>query len=342
MSLLQQQATKVEKWSVSREVGVTPLVVKSDTVHKVASQITELQEQLKQAKSTSLATVTTKKQEYEQKLHAAMSSNLDVEAKNEQVAKAIRGLRNDQAALRAKAGEIELASNSVEAGLQELRANITLAEEFTGRVLASSEELLHRSPEVQILEELEEQERNASRAKILEARLDEITVASTWARSHVNMMQVGAIRTGTEPQALLRSLLSAWNNMTVEEDASLAALDAAFEKEWNATAARREVLLKQQAKLDETLQHEEDMKAKLVTAVAHLQYTHDELLKERSSLMQFALRLAGRPVPVKAHEIPKAPPASAPAEQAEQTEQAERAERATPAAGGDWLAWLKR
>lgn len=296
-ALSQQQVLQVE-WANKAPTEPQGQLI-SPKRDKVTAQIAELQEGLVQAKQKSIGSVRMQKKEYERALRVFADKNHEIERDNSLVASKISSLRKDSAQLREKASEIEDWNRGVSADLDELRANISIAQEFTDNALGMSEELLYRSPAMQVFFDLDASEANASKHRAREEQFDLIDAAAG-----VALLQVGTQRSEGEPQIILKTLLSSWDNLAKQQAASLVTLKAAFDQEANASNTRHDLLLTEATRLNATLASETKLNFDLSVAVKHLSRAEDELVQQRTALRQFALRIGGRPVPKEAMVTP--------------------------------------
>merc|ERR1711957_939829 len=195
----------------------------------------------------------------------------------------IEALRKSNAELRKKADKFTHASNKLKSDIQGMQANITTAAEFIDKTLEASEDMLQNAGELKVLSELAEQDASQAKDAAHQKRLSTIGL----------LQQSGG---GAEqPQDLLQSLLSSFDDLAKEQNASEFSLKEAFEKQFQSGTDRHKSLLEEQAKLNATKQAETELKEKLTVAVKHLEQAHAQLLQRSQSLRLFLERFGAQP-----------------------------------------------
>merc|ERR1719401_1612703 len=105
------------------------------------------------------------------------------------------------------------------------------------------------------------------------------------------MIQVGAKeRKVQDPvtQDLMKSLITSWEGISNEHNASEVSLKQSFEKEFAAGEKQYAALLQNQTQLNATIAEMELLNQKLLVSVAYLEKALFKLREKRSSLKQFA------------------------------------------------------
>jgi len=163
-----------------------------------------------------------------------------------------------------------------------MQANITTAAEFIDKTLEASEDMLQNAGELKVLTELAEQDATQAKLSAHEKRLNTIGM----------LQQSGA----EQPQDLFQSLLSSFDDLAKEQNASEFSLKEAFEKHFQSGIDGQKSLLDEQTKLNATNQAETELKEKLTIAVKHLEKAHAQLLQRSQSLRLFLERFGAQPV----------------------------------------------
>merc|ERR1719424_2355205 len=141
--------------------------------------------------------------------------------------------------------------------------------------------MLQNAGELKVLTELAEQDATQAKLSAHEKRLNTIGM----------LQQSGA----EQPQDLFQSLLSSFDDLAKEQNASEVSLKEAFEKHFQSGIDRQKSLLEEQTKLNATKQTETELKEKLTIAVKHLEQAHAQLLQRSQSLQLFLERFGAQP-----------------------------------------------
>merc|ERR1719337_842046 len=107
----------------------------------------------------------------------------------------------------------------------------------------------------------------------------------------IGMLQVADQEFG-QPQDVVQSLLSAFDELEREEKVSEETLKAAFEKEYAAGALRQTALLEEQASLAATKRHEIEVQDRLSTAEKYLEKKYSGLVERKQALRVYLERLS--------------------------------------------------
>jgi len=155
--------------------------------------------------------------------------------------------------------------------------------------LNSSEVMLYKAPELEVLTELANKEQIMSSERDHSNRLHEVGGSNA-----VSLLQVSK---GQDPHNLLELMTSALAELSEEQNASEYALKESFLAEYNEGAEKTAALLTKQDELNQTKYAAIELQDKLVIAVEHLQSTHRQLKERSESLHSFALRLGSKKLP---------------------------------------------
>merc|ERR1712187_684254 len=104
----------------------------------------------------------------------------------------------------------------------------------------------------------------------------------------LGLLELAATRDASpDPQKMLQQLLASLGDLAREQNASAEALKTTFEKQFKEGSERRDVLLKEQAELNEKKKLEKKLIERLQVAVEHLKKTGNDLEKHNESLRSF-------------------------------------------------------
>jgi len=260
----------------------------------VSSKMDELHAGLAKVKSDSLNAIAKQKQELELKLEGLQSKNRNVESSNALVAEDISYLRKKNLELRASASELSEETHNITIELEAIRSNISMAQEFIAKSVDSTGKTLHGNPELQVLSDLDDEDKIAERAKHHEKRLSDL---QQLAGVQASMIQLG-VEEEKKPatESLVEDLLSSWTSLSAQQGTSLSSMSQAFDEEKQKCELKYTALLQEQTELNITKQTEDTLNVKLQGAVAHLRLAHTHLLSERVALQRFAKRLGDLPI----------------------------------------------
>lgn len=308
-----------------------PAVFKS-----MSSTVSQLQRQLEQAHQQSLADVAAKKAAYEKSLREGLLRNRDMERLNTDLRQDIAAQQEENRQLRATSLSIEEESRALRADLMEMQTNITLAKEFGEIALNTSNALLLQASEMTIFEELDEEDAKKTADRSRDDRLDAI------GSKRLAMLQLATrVTQPVNTQAVLQAMISSWEQITVEQNASLALMQQKFEEDIRPVSERYEALRMQQEELGATKAAEALLHTKLAGAVTHLSSARDLLRRQRRALRQLARLLSKTAIPV-----PPSPPQTSTLPQAQPQDNVAREQvpsaPVAPLKGSSLFSWAKR
>eukprot|EP00928_Gymnodinium_smaydae_P035456 TRINITY_DN24950_c0_g1_i10.p1 TRINITY_DN24950_c0_g1~~TRINITY_DN24950_c0_g1_i10.p1 ORF type:complete len:832 (+),score=233.01 TRINITY_DN24950_c0_g1_i10:96-2591(+) len=326
-----QPAEKREPLLASQEVQQA--ILASDAAAAAVSQeLEKLEASVQEAARHHDAAARMKTQQFEKELLESNASNEQLENLTLHVREQIEALRKHKAGLFLTATALNQTNMKLLGELESLWRNLSYAQEFLDRALkASTAKEIREAPELRILAGYAQKERSASDlALVAEAFGQEAAaelsaptatlhsaaaaVASategvaddteTVSQSIAAMVQVGSAVAGPSAVKAAKDLEAKLALDADHRRSLLVDLDAKHQEELNASYARHDELVKEQHALHIAWTAEHELNGRLQAAVEHLEGTHQELLEERSALLDFLQRLGALPTAASVDESP--------------------------------------
>eukprot|EP00928_Gymnodinium_smaydae_P091126 TRINITY_DN74826_c0_g1_i1.p1 TRINITY_DN74826_c0_g1~~TRINITY_DN74826_c0_g1_i1.p1 ORF type:complete len:401 (+),score=98.46 TRINITY_DN74826_c0_g1_i1:127-1329(+) len=294
-------------------------------LEQMNSQMEALEAKISDARRDSANTVEAQKVKYEERLERMRKNNSELSSQNDALVRKIKGVRAGIEHGKVAARRLSEGNAALVKDLRNMASNLSLAKEFAANALREADAVLHSKP-LNITHELQQQDADRQHQKGLEA-VGKGQTPSLLQVANAQHRRKRRRRAGREdPQVLLSSLMGSLNDLTREQNASLAALGRKFEEGYRTLDAEHEVLsVKHQGLLD-LLATETETKGKLDVAVKRLQESQAALMQRSNALRTFAKRLGASAQPG------GAAPAPAAAAPAKKTSGKRRAERKQPLA----------
>jgi len=301
VSLLQVSSNDVKKGSGASLPKVSSFMKQPTHVfEKLHGSLSELQESLAEVQNKQRTQVAKMKSKYQKEMDAGSAENLKIEKINKNLKIKIQKTKDVNKGLRQHAKSLEKETDKMQAAMELLQSNITTAQEFTEKVLASSDNALHNATELSVLLELDDKDAAEHSAKTHKKSLSDIGDDE----EESSLLQVGAEAAKKDAAAeLLASLMSSLDDLNETQEESEASLKETFDEEMNATTKKHDELVEEHAELNETLVNEIDLEHKLKAAVTHLKETRDALQDRTFALHKFADRVSQEDVAVSLMQI---------------------------------------
>lgn len=256
-------------------------------------QVNSLEASLSKFQGEGIAAIKARKAEYDTTLEILRHNNTALARKNKDASARISALNMSNEDLRWRAQSLTKQCSILTADLKVLQANISNAHEFIENALRASAEKLSTAPQLSVLKELALKDAEMLHSRDHENRLNQIKAA---------MLQLGAsasTEAGVDFDAgtILQSLNSELDKLANAQNASMAYLKDAFEKEFQAGKQLHNKLLAEESKLNATETAALELKGRLTAAVKHLEQTREELRQKSQSLRNYVQRVGSIALP---------------------------------------------
>merc|ERR1712151_356381 len=263
--------------------GVSEVLSKPTEVYQsMNSNVNQLEKRLSEVEQQQTTKVAEQKAEYEQRLQKQVEENTHIKTANLKLLTDIEALQRTSAGLRVDAKKQTTTNEKLRNELEILQKNVTTAQEFMSMTLAKAADLFNDS-QLSVLSELDAAD--AARAHEAERRYLLSSVAKP---RELGLLELTVTRDAApDPQKMLQQLLASLGDLAREQNASAEALKTTFEKQFKEGSERRDVLLKEQAELNEKKKLEKKLIERLQVAVEHLKKTGSDLEKHNESLRSF-------------------------------------------------------
>jgi uncharacterized protein (DUF3084 family) len=264
----------------------------------IDSQITSLQESMKSAKEASYKATKHLKAEYESNLEAQVQNNTRVKKQNKKLRSEIEDLQTNNAALRKKADHTLNVNTILSKDVEAMKGNLSYAMEFASMTLDNATASMDmNSTDLSVLVELAESDKvtdHVKRVAGIESKMMAALQMGDRSRPKRGVDTVDA-------KEVLSSLLKSISDLSEQQNASETALTEEYEMQFGRLVQEYEVLEKEQVELNATKAHEEEIGARLQTAVKRLTATREQLTTRDEALRKFSKRLGNREMPVHSH-----------------------------------------
>mmetsp|Transcript_121173 Transcript_121173/g.342859 ORF Transcript_121173/g.342859 Transcript_121173/m.342859 type:complete len:486 (-) Transcript_121173:124-1581(-) len=244
------------------------------------AHVSALNQRIRDVRRHNADVVAKQKAEYERKLWQQHRDNRQASIVNEELGRKVLSLQHANAKLRREADKITAEHNELHSRVQAMQANLSLAAEFTAKVLTHSGEL-QRSPDVQVLAELKEREAVEAQEKTHKTSLEAIA-----------LLDLAPQKTDTRaPEDIITEVATILQDLTAKQNESEASLKAAFERHFDEGEALHLALKGRWTELNTTMANEQKLNERLIVAVRHLRKGYKELSERFHSLQGFAAHL---------------------------------------------------
>jgi len=291
-TLLQIQATKSK-----RQLPPVTDVMKSSSkaFEALKSQVSSLQEHIAQVKRERDAEMESLKVELDEKLSIQKAENHALQQSNAGRASKISHLKASSAALRTRAAKLEEAISLKRSEFEAMLENMTIAVTFAHTAL-----LAHGTKdasELKVLKELAEQDAEQAAMTAHKQRLDLISKADfallqMGGRAQVQTQETPAGSFAADyPKTFIEDMAGGLEQLEAAETMRKAALEKAFDANFQAGKEQHDHLIAQKAELNKTEESLTKVKARLATAVNYLEANKAELDKRVDSLGHFLVKV---------------------------------------------------
>jgi hypothetical protein len=252
----------------------------------MSSQLAALETRLAEVQHQSALAVSKQKALYESKLKSQANEIHAVEGLNAQLTKKNDDIQKSNSLLRKKATTLADVCNNLQRDLEILQTNVSVAAEFMRNAIGETDNMLHNSTELAVLDELAEQEKAESSANAYRDRLGAVGMFS--------LLQVQApAKNSLQPQELLQQMFASFDELPKEQNASEMALKAAFEKQYQIGADHLKLLLDEQKQINITRRELHGTHDRLNLAVKHVENIHEQLVRRSRSTRVYLEHLGG-------------------------------------------------
>mmetsp|Transcript_12328 Transcript_12328/g.28916 ORF Transcript_12328/g.28916 Transcript_12328/m.28916 type:complete len:367 (+) Transcript_12328:154-1254(+) len=253
-------------------------------VKQIGARMSELQEQLAKVEHRHENEIAESKHDFEQRLRKQNSRNSEVAQENAQLSQKNSEAQTSIQSLRRQASDLQTKNAEIAEDISQIQANLTVAQEYVAEALKEST-AAQRAPELEVLHELDKQDKEQKARKEHDTHLQEI---SSGKRLSLLSMESKPV---LDPEALMKSLATEYLDLAQQRNASLQALKQAFEKEFDAGEHQYKSLVEKRKDLEAVNKARKELADKLQSAVRHLQKEQKELKKRRASLRKFTLTI---------------------------------------------------
>lgn len=272
-------------------------ILQSDVTRKphraldaMSAQMKALQTDLMEIQKQNMVTLEHQEADYDRKLEQQAARNLGMKTSNKKLASQIEDLRVTNSNLRIAAEHVMGENANLKKELEEIKRNFSIAEEFAEQTLLSNNEIA-------ILDELKQKELDISQKMAHERELNSINPEGAMIMLKLSSRSTHPEGTALNPQTLLQPLLSSFEQLASEQNASEVSLMESFEKAFREGEEQGSILAKDQEKLFATKARETQLNERLAAALAHVEKVHKQMSSHLSHLRLFAKHLGDQPVP---------------------------------------------
>jgi len=260
----------------------------------VNSKLQLLAAHVQHAEETTISAAKEQRAKYEQSLAEYTAQNDKELRTNEHIKQEISDLRASNKAIRARTDTLISENNLLSQDLQLILSNITIAEEFATQAILTSNNA-SAAPELSILTELATQDSASRKSEEHAKKLTDLEVAAPKMALISTLQGRGA---NEDAEKMIESLVSQFDNLKNEQNATGATLAIKFNKEMEVLTEHRASIMAERTELNDTKTALLTISERLLAAEKHLQATHEVLVKRGASLRQFSLTLGNRPLPL--------------------------------------------
>jgi len=309
VSFMQMQSKALPKISsVAKKPG---MVFKNLQAH-----LLELEESLAEQQTKVNREVKKQKATYERQMANQDKVNKVQAEKNKIMKRKIARVQESNKDLNKRAHKVQVENDKIVKQLEVLQTNITTAEEYSRKVLNSTDLAMENATALSVLWELDAQDDASKLARKHDKSIDDIagdefaesllqidSFLQIEAESHSessleinagnvmdNVMEKGTGK--LEANEYVSDLSGNLDDLEVEENASFAALKEEFDSNMNKSTTKYSVLVEEHMELNATFWAEKETNKQLQEAVRFTADTHKELEKQMKSLREFAASTA--------------------------------------------------
>jgi len=226
---------------------------------------------------------------YEGQLRDQASKIMKIQKTNEYTEDDIFDVRNTNRQLRQEAMSLKQDNKELVADIDFMLKNLTIAEEFMASTINQSMARLNydQARELNVLQDLMDQDANESAYETHRRHLEEI-----------GRFSLLSVKSDTDsPKDILLYLSQAVDNLKTQQNQSQVGMKFKFQQMFHTGEQRFQELIAEQELLNNTQASEYALQTRLQKAVQSLKETKEMLVSRTHALRQFAIRLAGRPLP---------------------------------------------
>jgi hypothetical protein len=288
------------------------LTVETAVFHKFQEKADSLMKRLTVAEEEGGAALLDSKAKYEAKLKAQHEQNLAVERKNEEIAQEVAVIYDATADARSDASELTKKTEGLTAEFRALRQNFTTAQEFAENAINdSAAKLAYSAPELQVLDELNQQEAAEKQSREHENYLqwvatagsklsflqidasNKLSVESTMDSlvQHHLKSRAGPKKDVSSVEVIVNELTATLEELSIAQNASDAQLRTIFEEEYKKNDDNYQALLQIQAELNATKDSAMELQGRVFEAKDHLQQAYTKVLGQTKAVKQFSYQV---------------------------------------------------
>lgn len=233
---------------------------------------------------------------FSQKLEAQRLENEAIAARTKVLKEQIANYEHATQEKRRQAQELSAHNEKSRSILHNMQEKLNTAKEFVSRSLSEVEV---DSPDLRVLQELNDEDAQLNSVKEREQNLDAISAFGTKHASLLESTGQRIQRQSPSPKMaesgnLIKGIASSLAELQHEEQQGAERLKAAFMEKFKAEAAERSTLMKEQEILNGTLDSLVTLDSRLSGAVKHLQQTSDQLEANIHSAERFSVSIGGK------------------------------------------------
>jgi hypothetical protein len=285
------------------------LAVEATAFRKFTVKADLLMNRLALAEEEGAAAIMDSKNKYDAKLKVQHEQNVAVERQNEKIGQEITALYKVIADVRSGASELTKTSEGLTAELRALRQNFTTAQEFVENTInESAAKLAYSAPELQVLDELNQQDAAEKQAREHESYLRSVAAAG----STISFLQINRSKVESTMESLVQHHLKSRSHQKEEvsdvkqivtelaatlqdlsnaQNATDAQLRSMFEEEYKKNDEIHQALLENQVELNATKNSALELKGRVIEAKDHLQQTYTKLLGQAEAVKHFSYQV---------------------------------------------------
>eukprot|EP00927_Polykrikos_kofoidii_P065594 TRINITY_DN61333_c0_g1_i1.p1 TRINITY_DN61333_c0_g1~~TRINITY_DN61333_c0_g1_i1.p1 ORF type:complete len:352 (-),score=50.77 TRINITY_DN61333_c0_g1_i1:18-1073(-) len=255
-------------------------LLSSHTFSAVKSTVAALEKHLAEEQHQTVDALNQIKATYEAKLALQKRNNLELEHSNQKIASHILVLYGYNKGLRLRVSDLETSTSALKSELDALSANLSLAQDFVQEGIAASATI---ETAFQELGELAEKDNT----KLLSVSgFDRVTETPSFVEFDWDVHE-------RSRQVIMDTVLSSLAKLSSETNTSKSVLNAAFKKQLSDAIKKHDVLMRDQAMLNQSNSKAEELRDQLSAAVNHLTKTRDKLLARIKTVKTLAFRIGG-------------------------------------------------
>lgn len=316
-SKAEDMATMMAKTTVEEAVGFDTSLTKGEKADDVAEILSkpeqvldnmmqksgELLKNFQNMREAARTNLEAQDRLFNQKLQAQRLENEAIAANNKAIKDHITDYERATKEKRRRVEELSAHNDKSRSVLQNMKDELATAQEFVNRSL---DEIEVNSPDLLVLQELDDEDATSGNMKEHEQRIDAISAFGK--KQQISLLEISgqeqAVPTVTESGHLIKGIATNLVELREEEKQGEANLKASFTERFKAEAGQRANLLKEQDTLNSTFQTFVILDNRLTDAVQHLQQTSDQIEADIRSAEHFSAGIGQKLTKAAAHSRP--------------------------------------